>query len=154
MPHDKWPVTFRGVQTHVVFADIPHRIRIRIGEENADLAALLKDKSVRSWAYLTAFNPGSNRLPAEENKRRQRQLGEIVGKTYRQLYRGEGISDGGDRPAEASVRSSGSAERKRSDWGRDLDSGPSCLGTSGKSTSALTVQDFHWGSGESRHFTG
>ena len=86
------------------FADIPHRICIRVGEENTDLEALLKDKSVRSWAYLTAFNPGgSDPLPLEENERRQYELEQIVAKTYRLLYRGEGIGDGGDWPPEASV---------------------------------------------------
>jgi hypothetical protein len=89
---------FEAYESTSFFADVPDRICIRIDERNTDLEALLEARSVRSWAYLTAFNPSSNLLSAEENERRQRELEEVIAKTCRLFYRGEGIGDDGVWP--------------------------------------------------------
>ena len=52
------------------FADTPAgRLCIRIGEAHPVLDTLLTARGLRSWAYVTAHNPGSVPLTADENGR-------------------------------------------------------------------------------------
>ena len=48
--------------------------QLRIGERNEAWEAWLSDLQVQQWAILTAFNPGSQPLPEEDNLRRHEQL--------------------------------------------------------------------------------
>ncbi len=50
------------------------RLDIAVGETHADLDLLLSEAAVRSWALVTAANPGSHELSAEENAERQGRL--------------------------------------------------------------------------------
>jgi hypothetical protein len=85
-------------------ADTPRgRLTLHIGQCRADLDALMADNGATTWAYVTAFNPGSVRLPAEENAARQRQLERTVSHQGFVSYPGEGIGDDGRWPAEASL---------------------------------------------------
>lgn len=68
-------------------------IRIRIGKRNAALDALLAAHGERTWAYITAWNPGARRLAATVNAaRHQSLLAELaaLAKTY---FEGDGIPD-------------------------------------------------------------
>lgn len=47
--------------------DVDPPIVMRIGEKNAALDALLGTYKVTQWAFITAFNPGSETLPLEQN---------------------------------------------------------------------------------------
>jgi hypothetical protein len=47
---------------------------IRCGERCPELDRLLADRHLSEWAYVTACNPGSERLRDEENARRMRDL--------------------------------------------------------------------------------
>ena len=109
---------FEAYESTSFFADVPDRICIRIDERNTDLEALLEARSVRSWAYLTAFNPGSKLLSAEEHERRQCELEEVIAKTCRLFYRGEGVGDDGVWPAEASVLVLGIGQEEAVELGR------------------------------------
>jgi len=51
-------------------------IRLRIGERPAMLDALLERHGAETWAFITAWNPGSFRLPRAENERSNRDLQE------------------------------------------------------------------------------
>jgi hypothetical protein len=51
---------------------------IRVGECCADLEELLLEEVALDWAYLTACNPGSIELPADENVRRTVELREAL----------------------------------------------------------------------------
>ncbi len=47
---------------------------LRIGEQLPALSAFLAEKNLDHWAFLTAWNPGSEILPEEENIRRNAEL--------------------------------------------------------------------------------
>ena len=49
-------------------------IRFRIGENNAEIEALLGEFKAERFALITAYNPRSKELPEEENLIRQEEL--------------------------------------------------------------------------------
>jgi hypothetical protein len=80
----------------VFVADTPHgRLTLLVGQQCAALDTLLAARGVTTWAYVTAFNPESVPLSAEENAARQRQLERSVAELGFVSYPGEGIGDDG-----------------------------------------------------------
>ena len=78
-------------------------IRIRVGENNPRLEALLSHHGVFTWAFITAFNPGSVPLDRDENELRQRRMeNDLLNRGYAFLS-GEGQADAGGWPPEPSV---------------------------------------------------
>lgn len=59
-----------------VFADPP--FVLRVGEPSAELDALLYAHAADTWAFVTACNPGSVVLSADENAERMNQLREVL----------------------------------------------------------------------------
>ena len=57
---------------------------------------------VKTYTYITAYNPGSVAAPSEQNEIRQRELEQLVAESGYLFYRGVGIGDG-DWPAEPSL---------------------------------------------------
>jgi len=68
-------------------------IRLRVGERNDDLAELLKRYGTTRWAYVTAFNPGSQILTTDENLERQSRLEDILIREGLTFFTGEGVGD-------------------------------------------------------------
>ena len=86
------------------FADTPAgRLRIRIGEAHAVLDTLVAARGHRQWAYVTAHNPASVRLTADENRTRHTRLEADVRARGYEVFPGEGVGDDGEWPAEASL---------------------------------------------------
>jgi hypothetical protein len=86
------------------FADTPAgRLRIRIGEAHPVLDTLLAARGHRHWAYVTAHNPGSERLTADENRTRHARLEADVSARGYEVFPGEGVGDDGEWPAETSL---------------------------------------------------
>ena len=79
------------------------RLGLRVGQRCLELDDLLADQRVTTWGYVTAFNPGSEPLPAEENVARQRELERAVAEVGLTSYPGEGIGDDGQWPPEPSL---------------------------------------------------
>ena len=77
------------------------KLVLRHGEPAPLLDGLL-DPAAPWWAFITAWNPGSRRLPRPENERRQKELVRALSGRYR-LFHGAGIGDDGAWPAELSV---------------------------------------------------
>ncbi|WP_415034316.1 DUF3293 domain-containing protein [Azonexus sp.] len=76
---------------------------LRVGEANAPLAAWLAREGITCFAVLTAFNPGSIVLSAEENAQRQADLiGELLLGNY-ETYNAENLADNAAWPLEESV---------------------------------------------------
>lgn len=85
-------------------ADTTHgRIVIRVGQPCSTLDVLLREVACTTWAYITAFNPGSVLLSDAENENRQRELEAAVRQFGHQMCTGEGISDDGSWPPERSI---------------------------------------------------
>jgi hypothetical protein len=78
-------------------------IRLRVGERNEDLAELLKRCGASSWAFVTAFNPGSQQLATAENLQRQSQLEDSLRHQMLTFFPGEGVGDDSSWPPEKSV---------------------------------------------------
>jgi Protein of unknown function (DUF3293) len=62
------------LQTIYRVLDRPPLVDIRIGEHSAALDRLLEDYGVREWAFVTASNPRSRRLPDRVNARRNAEM--------------------------------------------------------------------------------
>ena len=94
MPDPKLEAAYRATDYHVTGA--PNgRFVIRVGEMCVDLEELLFDEVEFDWAYLTACNPGSVRLTAEENDRRTAELREVLNSRWPRRYEGfSAASDG------------------------------------------------------------
>jgi hypothetical protein len=79
------------------------RIVIRVGEGHPELDAIVRGTGCETWAYVTAFNPGSVRLSDAENDTRQRELEDGLSQLGHPMFPGEGIGDDGMWPPERSV---------------------------------------------------
>ena len=75
---------------------------IRIGHTSRELEELLSRKGARSWAYITACNPKSQELPAEQNAGRMSEFRELLNEAGHHFFEGEGIGLTGTWPPEAS----------------------------------------------------
>ena len=86
------------------FVDGPAgRFAIRVGRPCAALDSLLEEHGAATWAYVTAYNPGSSPTPAAANVAGQRELEQAVGEAGYRYYRGEGAGDDGAWPPEPSL---------------------------------------------------
>lgn len=90
-------------QTIYVASTPRGRLRVRIGEAHPQLDALWGDVDAEQWAYITAWNPGSELLSPLENHERQKALEAELREGGYTLYRGSGVPDGEDRDPEESV---------------------------------------------------
>jgi hypothetical protein len=79
------------------------RVVIRVGEICPVLDALLLARGYATWAYITAFNPGSVPRSNEQNFACQRDLEDTVRQLGHPMFPGEGIGDDGIWPPERSI---------------------------------------------------
>lgn len=75
---------------------------IRIGRAHLWLDALLGERGVRTWGFITAVNPQSRLLTDAQNQRRQALLRAELDRLGLAFFEGEGIGDDGTHPAEPS----------------------------------------------------
>src|SRR4051812_25120008 len=72
---------------------------IRTGQPSPEADALMDTHQVQTWAYITAFNPGSQLQIPQINNQRHQVLVDAVKDRFTFLQ-GESRSDTGDWPAE------------------------------------------------------
>src|SRR5438128_11436757 len=102
-------------------ADTPKgHLRLRVGQRCSELDALLAGHGITTWAYVTAFNPGSVPLTAEENTARQRRLERSVAELGLTSYHGEGIGDDRRWSAEPSLLILGIGREEAKRLGREF----------------------------------
>ena len=77
--------------TYRVFVAGEEPIDLRIGERCAALDRLLETCRCDRWAFITAWNPHSQQLPAEENAARQAELVNVLRVRGWVFYEGTGI---------------------------------------------------------------
>jgi len=75
---------------------------IRVGEPCATLDAVLAERKIDSWAFVTACNPKSRQLSDGENLRRQWRMEQLLRADGFEILAGEGIDESGHWPPEAS----------------------------------------------------
>jgi hypothetical protein len=94
---------------------------IRCGEASPPLDALLAAAGTDTWAFVTAANPGSQRLDDADNRRRHAALVEEVRRRGLVFHAGAGVGDDGAWPAEESVLVTGLDEAAALALGRAFD---------------------------------
>lgn len=87
--------------TYVAFPEAAE-IRIRVGKSHPKLDTLLRTHALASWAFLTACNPCSERLPDAENAQRMAALRSELNARGSLFCEGLGIGEGEGWPAEPS----------------------------------------------------
>jgi len=65
-------------------------IRIRVDQVSPELDDLLKLRGVTTWAFITAWNPGSKQLTREANDKRHEHLKEDVSGLNLEAFEGQG----------------------------------------------------------------
>ena len=88
------------------------RFVLRIGRSSPEADALTAAHEVRTWAFITAYNPGSVPAPAEQNQTRQRELEQAVTESGHRFCRGEGRADDGAWEPEPSLLVLGMGEEE------------------------------------------
>jgi hypothetical protein len=79
------------------------RFAVRVGRPSAEVDQLLEAAKAATWAYVTAYNPGSERAPDAVNAARQRELESVIAECEYPSYRGEGVGDDRAWPPESSL---------------------------------------------------
>jgi hypothetical protein len=101
-----------------VFVPDAKAIDIRIGQRTELLDAILESYSASEWAFITAWNPGSRPLAAEENDARQAALLTTLRERGLGWFDGSGIPESADWPPEESVLVLGISQRDAVELGR------------------------------------
>ena len=78
-------------------------IALRVGQRSAALDRLLKRRGLRVWAFVTACNPHSRRLPGWRNLARRRRLQALSGRLGLAALPGAGVGDDTEWPPEPSL---------------------------------------------------
>jgi hypothetical protein len=94
------------------------RICFKIGSVDKRRDAVLDRRGQSRWAFITAWNPGSKRLPATENSRRHTELAAELNAAGYQWLPGEGSGDNRAWPPEESVFVMGISSREARRLGR------------------------------------
>ena len=90
----------RNAYLNTTFKVYQPLIEIKVGLANEVLDDLLIKNNSTEWAYITAFNPYSQTLPAEQNELRHAKLRDRL-QHYR-VFEGEGSGEDPNWPAEKS----------------------------------------------------
>ena len=126
--------------------EVDPAIDIRIGEPCAALDALVEKHASgeagghtstfhvhpspsRSWAFVTAWNPGSKKLDDAENRHRQVQLEAEVKEGGYVFYRGAGVPDEKNWQPEESILILGIERSDASDLGKKYGQAAIVVGT-------------------------
>jgi hypothetical protein len=78
-------------------------VPLRVGRGSRALDRLLQRRGRRTWAFVTACNPRSRRLPGWRNLARQRRLRALVEQLRHPFLPGAGVGDDSAWPPEASL---------------------------------------------------
>jgi hypothetical protein len=98
------PVLLKAYQTTKFIVYSPHKeVVLAIGEHNPALDDLMEGSDFQSGAFITAWNPGSLRLPDAKNQARQTELITEVRKRGYVFLEGRGVGKDERWPSEASI---------------------------------------------------
>ncbi|MCW5606113.1 MAG: DUF3293 domain-containing protein [Burkholderiales bacterium] len=104
---------------------------IRLGEPCARLDALLAMHGVETWAYVTAWNPRSQRLPDADNVAQHAELLACVAKSGYPVFTGRGQPESGGWVPEESLLILGITEDAALRLGRAFDQHAIVVGKAG-----------------------
>ena len=85
------PALWSAYETTVFCAIVDGtEVRLRPGGMHPSLDGALERRSVRTWAYITAWNPGSQELSRQDNDVRHERLRRAVAHLGFEAFEGEG----------------------------------------------------------------
>jgi len=113
-------------------------ISIRVGEISEALEALLLEKGVREWAYITSINPYSRIHSKEENEQFFEALKEDVSPYTN--YLGEGVGTDPDWEAEKSLLILGIEREKAIELGKKYGQNAIVFGEAGGEAELLLLR--------------
>ena len=87
----------------VFSADTPGVVEIRLGASSGSLDAILRRERTDTWAFVTAYNPGSRITPEDQNQRAHQELRAVVRTRGWVFFEGRGASADGNWPPEVSL---------------------------------------------------
>jgi len=94
----------RAYQTTAFCATVDGRaICVRPGDTNSELDQALRRRRVTSWAFITAWNPGSTQLSRRENDIRHDQLKNDLAHLGLEVFEGQGEPANPGWPPERSL---------------------------------------------------
>jgi hypothetical protein len=93
---------------------------IRIGTKHPRIDALLSQQKETEWAYITAWNPGSRPLPADQNALAHDNLLQLIRDRGFACYEGDGIPDKEGWAPEGSVWIAGISRHEAAEIGRQF----------------------------------
>lgn len=96
------------------------RMILRVDETSREIDALLAELSVRSWGFITAWNPGSCVTSPEENRARNRSLERRLRALGFPIFEGHGWPCDPEWEAEESFLVLGVPENVATDLGREF----------------------------------
>ena len=94
---------------------------LKIDIHSPELESIYKKSYKHTAAFITAFNPYSKELSAQENKDRNLKLEELIKSLHFDYMRGEGKCGDGDWDGEESFLIFGITEKKASEIGKEFE---------------------------------
>jgi len=110
---------------------LPAAIDLRIGQANHHLNEMLIDNNAFSWAFITACNPRSLRLSANENQKRHLQLQQQLDTLAFSYCEGLGIGNGSDWAPEISWFIMGIGRKRAIEIGKEWEQNAIVIGQLG-----------------------
>ena len=126
---------YRGTSYLIDAPEAP--IAIRVDETSAELDALLERFDVRTWAFITAYNPYSEQRDAGENQERHRMLLEAVRERGLHSFPSRGVDDDGTWPTERGLLILGIERDDALGLGRRLEQNAILVGVAGSPAELL-----------------
>ena len=94
---------------------------LKIGMHSPELESIYKTSHKHTAAFITAFNPYSQELSAQENKDRNHKLEELIQSLHFDYIHGEGKCGDGDWDGEESFLIFGISENQASEIGKEFE---------------------------------
>ena len=108
-------------QTTYLIRPSSAKLPLRIGEQSPELEQSLEKSQCQQWAFISAVNPGSQRLSEAANANRHRQLLSMVSALKLPYHPGDGVPDSPGWPIEPGLFICGISLEKALEIGRYFD---------------------------------
>ena len=116
-------------------------IQLRVNATNTSLDQLLQDHQVATWALITAYNPYSQQLTAQENHRRNQSLRKVLGAMELSVLDAVGRDESGQWPPEKSLFTLGMSRTQAIDIGGQFSQNAILYGELGQPVELLWLVD-------------
>lgn len=114
-------------------------LNIKIEVQNKPLKRFLAQQTVKTWAFITAWNPESQELSLAENRSRNQTLQQQLNSKGFSTFEGLGVPDKGDWTPEESLFILGVARQHAIDLGKKYEQNAIVFGEAGKIAELIVI---------------